>query len=503
MSTPLDELVLQLKRLHRLGSVADLLGWDEQVNLPPGSAGFRGEQMAHLSALLHRESTSPAFIKSLESAENWIQSEDLPDSSPDSVIVREARKDLDRALKIPESFVARKAAAQSRAYHAWAAAREANDFPAFRNCLQEQIDLAREEASFMGFEGANAYDYWIDQFDPGMTASFISPLFDRLSRELPTLVQAIVASPVKAHPGKLRGFPIDRQETFLREVIEKFGFDFSRGRLDRSLHPFCSGSGLDTRMTTRFFEDNPLDSLFSSIHETGHGLYEQGLPSQFIGTALGTAAGMAAHESQSRLWENQVARSRAFWHFWEPRYRQAFTSQLADISSEELYLAVNAVKPIPIRVDSDEVTYNLHIIMRFEIEKALFQGGLQVADLPALWNELSQKYLGLIPANDTEGCLQDVHWSGGAFGYFPSYCLGNMLAAQLWSKAGNEIPDLETNLARGESSALLSWLREKIHSKGRMLNACSLAESVTGQPLSADPLLQYLRDRYGRLYRVC
>jgi carboxypeptidase Taq len=319
------------------------------------------------------------------------------------------------------------------------------------------------------------------------------------------LVREIVASPAaaraRAAAGKLRGFPVEQQRAFLHEVTEKIGFDYQRGRIDVSLHPFCSGSGSDVRMTTRFNPDQPLDALFSSIHETGHGLYEQGLPEAKLGTALGIHAGMAVHESQSRLWENQVARSRGFWKFFEPRWRALFPQQTAAISAEELYLAINAVEPTLIRVDADEVTYNLHIVLRFEVEKKLFTGELAVRDLPAAWKKLSRELVGLEPATDREGVLQDVHWSDGSFGYFPSYCLGNMIAAQLWYRALELRPDLESDFARGDFSWLLNWLRREVHAQGRRFSATELVKRVTGNELSPRALVRYLRERYGALYR--
>jgi carboxypeptidase Taq len=298
----------------------------------------------------------------------------------------------------------------------------------------------------------------------------------------------------------LRGFPIDGQRSFLREVTTRLGFDYARGRIDVSLHPFCSGTGSDVRMTTRYSEDQPLDALFSSIHETGHGLYEQGLPTDQLGTALGIHAGMAVHESQSRLWENQVARSRGFWRFFEPRWRALFPNQTGGLSSEELYLAVNAVEPTLIRVDADEVTYNLHIVLRFELEKRLFTGQLRVDELPGAWRKACRELLGLEPANDREGVLQDVHWSDGSFGYFPSYCLGNMIAAQLWAHLVNIRPSLEEEFGRGDFAWLLAWLREHIHRQGRRYSALDLVRRVTGEELSPRHLVDYLRNRYGNLY---
>jgi carboxypeptidase Taq len=318
------------------------------------------------------------------------------------------------------------------------------------------------------------------------------------------LVRQITASPkaqrAAAIGARLKGFGLAEQGTFLREVTARLGFDYARGRIDVSLHPVCSGTGSDVRMTTRFKADEPLDSLFSSIHETGHGLYEQGLPPAQLGTALGIHAGMAVHESQSRLWENQVARSRGFWRGCEARFRALFPAQTAELSSEELYLAVNAVEPTLIRVDADEVTYNLHIILRFELEKKLFTGELAVDDLPAAWRAASREIVGLEPATDREGVLQDVHWSDGAFGYFPSYCLGNMLAAQLWYRALELRPALEEEFARGDFTWLLGWLREQVHAQGRRFDALELARRVMGEELSPRALVRYLRERYGRLY---
>jgi carboxypeptidase Taq len=320
------------------------------------------------------------------------------------------------------------------------------------------------------------------------------------------LVRAITASPVaeraREASRRLRGFPVEAQRAFLREVTERIGFDYARGRIDVSLHPFCSGTGSDVRMTTRYSEDQPLDALFSSIHETGHGLYEQGLPAEHLGTALGIAAGMAVHESQSRMWENQVARGRGFWRHFEPRWRALFPAQTAAVKSDELYLAINAVEPTLIRVDADEVTYNLHIVLRFELEKKLFSGELKVRDLPAAWRAASRELVGLEPANDREGVLQDVHWSDGSFGYFPSYCLGNMIAAQLWSRVIALRPQIEEEFARGEFGWLLGWLRENIHAQGRRYSALELVRRATGEELSPRALVAYLRQRYGTLYGV-
>ncbi|HIL72430.1 MAG TPA: carboxypeptidase M32, partial [Verrucomicrobia bacterium] len=478
-------------------SALDLLGWDEQVNLPKKSAAARASQSSALSDLIHRESIHPQvddWLNALEQDPNALTTEQ-------QCVVQEARRNFDRAVKLPSAFVARRAEHQSRAYHAWVEARKNDDFVSFAPFLKTQLELAREEAGFFGLDGLQAYDYHIDNHDPGMTASVIGTLFDSLKSEIVPLVKQILSSAVKPNLSMFKGFPIAQQEAFLKRVTASLGFDYDRGRLDVAVHPFCSGNGEDTRLTTRYFVDNPLDSLFSSIHETGHGLYEQGLPLEHLGTGLGTAAGMGVHESQSRIWENQVARSRSFWDYWEPFYREAFPEQLSGVTSEQLYLAVNGVSLNPIRVDSDEVTYNLHIILRFELEKCLFSGELDVVDLPAFWNEKAEKIIGLRPTSDVEGVLQDVHWSSGAFGYFPSYCLGNMLAAQLWYSALDALPGIEIDFSNGDFTRLLSWLREKVHCEGKRCDLMNLTKKVTGKELSSDSLIRYLKERYLPLYQ--
>jgi len=493
--TAYAELTTALQRAHALGTVGELLGWDEQVNLPPGAAEQRAGQSAALAEAQHAAASDArigGWLAALEAGAAGL-------SEDQRTVVKQARKDFDKATKLPADFVREKAVQGSRGYHAWAKARAADDFAGYAPVLAKNLEFAKREAGYLGW-GGREYDYMIDKNDPGMTAAVIGRLFDELKRGLVPLVREIAASKVKPRADALQGFSVEGQRLFLREVTERLGFDYNRGRIDISLHPFCSGTGSDVRMTTRFKEHEPLDSLFSAIHETGHGMYEQGLPVAQLGTALGMHAGMAVHESQSRMWENQVARSRGFWRCFEPRLRAVFPAQTAGVSTEELYLAINAVEPTLIRVDADEVTYNLHIILRFELEKKLFTGELTVNDLPGAWRTAAQELLGLTPSADRVGVLQDVHWSDGSFGYFPSYCLGNMLAAQLWYRALTLRPALEEDFARGDFSWLLNWLRENVHTQGRRFDALELAKRVTGEPLSPQSLLRYLRERYGALY---
>jgi carboxypeptidase Taq len=494
-SDAFSELNARLLRAQLLDSIGQILGWDEQVNLPSDSAAQRAAQHAALAETTHAAMSDPRIGELLVALEA-----NVPTLTPDQqVVVRWARRDYDRATKLPADFVREKAEQGSRGYHAWADAKKNADFARYAPVLEKNLELAKREAAYLG-HGDAPYDYMIDKHDPGMTAAVIEKLFDELKASLVPLVREIVGSKIKARADLLRGFPVEQQRAFLREVTETIGFNYARGRIDVSLHPFCSGNGADIRMTTRFDVDNPLDSLFSSIHETGHGLYEQGLATDQHHTALGQATGMGVHESQSRLWENQVARSRGFWTFFEPKFRAAFSEQLKTVSSDELYLAINAVEPTLIRVDADEVTYNLHIVLRFELEKKLFDGSLAVRDLPKAWNELSRSLLGLTPSNDREGVLQDVHWSDGAFGYFPSYCIGNMMAAQLWYRALTLRPQLEQEFARGDFTWLLGWLRETIHAQGKRLDTLGLVRHATGEDLSPKYLLHYLRERYGALY---
>lgn len=499
------ELLRRLRRVHTLGSVSGLLGWDEQVNLPPGATAQRGEQAALLAELAHAESSAPALGEAVVACEHALAAppvaEDPAGTTEARVVVAAARRDYDRATKLPGELVAEKARLSSEAYHAWAAARAARDFGAFAPYLEKHLALARREAELLGY-GDRPYDLAIDRHDPGLDAARIDALFAELRAGLVPLVRRIDAKAAAAHargetPAALRGFDVEAQRRLVREVTAKLGFDYERGRIDVSLHPFCEGSGDDVRLTTRFKADEPLDAFYSSIHEAGHGMYEQGLPREHAGTALGVAAGMAVHESQSRLWENQVARSRAFWRWVEPAMRAAFPGPLAGVSGDQLHAAANAVEPGGmIRVDADEAHYNLHILLRFELEKRLFAGSLAVADLPVAWDALSEELLGRRPAHAGEGVLQDVHWSGGAFGYFPSYTLGNMIAAQLWDAARAKLPGLEDDFARGDFGRLLGWLRTEVHAHGRREDAFALTLRVTGEPLGPRALLAYLEERY-------
>jgi len=491
------ELTAELKRLDRLRSISGLLGWDEQVNLPSGSVGLRAGQNAAFSELLHREGTSADLGHMLETLAQSIDTLDFDRRR----VVEVALKDYRQEVKLPSEFVRRKAEQDSLAYHAWAKARENDDYATFAPVLARQIDTAIEQAQILGF-GDAPYDYWIDQFDPGMDMATVESIFGPLEAELTPLAKKLADAAADFRPAQLHGFDQTGQQELLMDVLRHMSFDFEHGRVDTAMHPFCDGGGQDTRITTRYDVNNPLDSLFSAMHECGHALYEQGMSDEFAGTALGTAAGMAVHESQSRIWENQVGRSPSFWKYWEPRLRERFHAQLANISSKDLYLSINHVKPSPVRLDADEVTYNLHIILRFNLEKRLLTGTLRPEELPEAWRAESKKLLGVEPSNEREGCMQDVHWACGLFGYFPSYTLGNLLAAQLWEKAHAELPDLDPQIAKGNFRLLLDWLRKNVHAYARRYNTNELSQRICGSNLSHNALISYINGRYLPLHHV-
>lgn len=489
------ELRARLRRLATLSGVSGLLGWDEQVNLPPGAALKRGEQMGLLAELFHAEQTDPALGRALAACERQIE---LGGLAGDVVrVVETARSDFERAVRIPAGMAAEKARLCSEGYHVWLEARAQKNFARFAPVLERHLELARREAGLLGF-GEKPYDLALDRHDPGVTEARVAELFGRLREGLVPWVRSLAKR--KVHGVSLpKECDLDGQRRLVAKVLKRLGFDFDRGRLDVSVHPFCEGSGSDVRLTTRYSAERPLDALLGAVHEAGHGMYEQGLPETEAGTALGMAAGMAVHESQSRLWENQVARSRAFWRWCGPEFRKEFPSCAGEsLEDEALFAAVNAIEPGGlIRVEADEVHYNLHVLLRFEIERRLFNGSLSIVDLPQAWDDLAEDLLGRRPSDCAEGVLQDVHWSGGAFGYFPSYTLGNMLAAQLWVAVKEKFPSLENDFSRGEFGRLRDWLRVEVHSRGRRENLFDLTRRVCGAELDAAPLLAYLRERHG------
>jgi carboxypeptidase Taq len=499
-----DELITELREIALLKSVNSVLNWDEQTYMPPKGAEHRSSQAALMARLGHERFTAPRLGDLLVEIEASPLVADR-ESGP-AVNVRETRRDYDRARKLPASLVEELARTEVLGQQAWGEARKKSDYAAFRPWLEKIFDLKRQEASCVGYE-SDPYDALLDQFEPGETAAGVRLTFEALRDPLIELVGKIVASPRKAPLEILeRRYPAAQQEKLAREASAAVGFDFSAGRLDVSLHPFCSGFGPgDTRLTTRYDENYFGDAFFGVLHETGHGLYDQGLPVEHYGTPLGTETSLGIHESQSRMWENLVGRARPFWKHFLPKAKAVFPEVLAganDVTEDQWYFAINDVRPSLIRTEADEATYNLHVLLRFELERALLRNDLSARDLPGAWDEKMQKYLGLTPPDVARGCLQDIHWSGGAVGYFPTYTLGNLYAAQFFEHAGQEIGDLAGHFARGEFKPLLDWLRRNIHSQGARFRAPELCRQVTGKPLSAEPLLRHLRRKATELYGV-
>jgi carboxypeptidase Taq len=495
------DLIRRVKDAGMLGSCASVLDWDEQTYMPRRGSALRGEQMALLARLRHEMVTAPEIGRLLGEIEGSTLVKD-PEAAP-AVNVREVRRTYDRAVKVPKELVEELARTTTRARHEWVEARKNKDFPAFRPWLEKIVHLKRQEAAAIGY-AAVPYDALLDEYEPGATTAEITRTFAALRDELVPLVGAITASGKRPrHEILEREFPVDRQEVFGQAAAAAIGFDFDAGRLDKTAHPFCSGLGPgDCRLTTRYNPRHFNEAFFGIMHEAGHGIYEQGLDPDHFGTPMGCFISLGIHESQSRLWENQVGRGRPFWEHFFPRARQVFLDSLRDIGLDDFLFAVNDVQPSFIRVEADEATYNMHIILRFEMEQALVSGDLKPADVPGAWNEKFQKSFQLTPPNDAQGCLQDIHWSMGGIGYFPTYTLGNLYAAQFMDQARRELGDLDADFRRGEFGGLKKWLNEKIHHVGQRYRAADLCRRVTGKPLGHQPLLTYLRGKYRPLYGI-
>ena len=495
-----EELLQESKKIALLRSVSAVLEWDEQTYMPDGGSEHRADQLEILAGLAHERMTSPRQGELLQQLE---EADDFGDEDgPMAVNIRELRRDYDRAVKLPRRLVEELSRTTCLSQQAWREARKQQDFDRFLPWLGQIVALKREQASALGYDGGIPYDALLDDHEPGMTSEDVTSLFEPLKSELVDLVSAIGESSRRPDASILtREYPVAAQRRFALAAARGIGFDFDRGRLDETTHPFCSGFGPgDCRLTTRYDARHFPGAFFGTLHETGHGLYEQGLDGAAFGTPIGEAVSLGIHESQSRLWENFVARSKAFWEFWYPQALEHFGETLADVSLDDFHFAVNEVRPSWIRVEADEVTYNLHIMLRFELERPLISGELDPRDVPAAWNETFEQFFGMTPPDDSLGCLQDIHWSAGLIGYFPTYTLGNMCAAQFYQKAEQDLGNLDEQFARGEFAPLLSWLRENIHCRGKQYRSRELVERVTGTSLSHTALTSWLREKYSPLY---
>jgi carboxypeptidase Taq len=497
MKSQYDAFLKLITELHDIGHAQGLLSWDQETNMPAKGAAQRARSLGALAGISHERLTSPRLVELVgELSESSL-------SGDAAVNVREIKRSQDRALKIPRELVVELSETTSLGHEAWVEAREKSQFDLFAPWLTKILELQKRAAHLIGFEGS-IYNAFLDEYEPYATTEEVGPLLKELNHRLVPLVQKILDTGTRPAEGVLdQVYPAEQQEAFGRQVLSDLGFNTEAGRLDVSVHPFCSGLGLgDVRLTTRYNESYLSDSLFGIIHECGHGLYEQGLPADADGTPVARSVSLGIHESQSRMWENMIGRSRGFWEHYLPQLQQRFPKQLSRVDVDEFYAAVNQVSASFIRVEADEITYNLHILLRFELEKALVEDDLAVSDLPEAWNEGMRRSLGIDPPTAAQGVLQDVHWSFGLIGYFPTYTLGNLYAAQFLHQARQEIADLDERVRSGDFASLLSWLRTNIHSSGSRLTATELVKQVTGEPLTSEYLMEYLESKYCGLYGV-
>ncbi len=496
-----EELIRRCREVTTLSSCSELLSWDEETYMPPGGVEHRGRQLALLAGLRHELISSARVGELLEALEGSSLTEE-PDTAA-AANIREIRKFHDRRRKIPRELLEEIVQVSTIATREWSAAYKTSDFPRFLPWLERLVALKRREAEALEREG-ELYDALLEDYEPGARSVKLEQVFASLRRELVPLVEKIAG--VRRQPDLSileRAFPVDRQRAFSRLVAEQLGFDFTSGRIDETVHPFCARIGPgDSRIATRYSATQFSQGLFAVIHEVGHAFYEQGLDPEQAGTPAGDTASLGVHESQSRLWENLVGRSQAFWTHFFPRAQETFGSVLKGVTLDAFHFAINRVGPTFVRAEADEVTYNLHVLVRFDLERALINGSLEPADLRGAWNERYRSYLGIEPPDDHSGCLQDGHWGSGLFGYFPTYTLGNMFSAQLYAKAVEDCGDFSARFARGDFGDLLGWLRQNVHRRGRIFNADRLIEVVTGKPPSHKPLIAMLKTKYEALYGV-
>ena len=500
MSLKIDKFKEQWARISRLDQSIAVLSWDMETYMPEKGVKPRSEQLALLSELAHVWLTSDEMARSIEEAEQEVRGGDY--FSEEVSMVRVARRTYDKRAKIPGDLIARFARTTAQANSIWVKARMNSDFSLFAPVLAELIELNREQAEHLGYK-VHPYDALLDLFEPELTTAQVDKLFDELKTHLIPLVREI--SGRKGSPDAdfmNQKFNVAQQEAFGLLVLKDMFYDFSRGRQDRSAHPFTTSfTPYDVRITTRFAEDDLISALFSTIHEGGHALYDQGLPVDLVDTPLCQPISLGVHESQSRLWENIVGRSRGFWKHYLPILKTYFPGQLDSVNHEQFYRIINRVKPGFIRVESDELTYNLHIFIRFEIEKDILAGSVSIDDIPELWNSKYREYLGITPPNDAQGCLQDIHWAHGSIGYFPTYTIGNLLSAQLYGKAVENCPAIASEIEEGKFHSLLAWLRDNVHKHGSRYTFVELVNTITGGEVRVSPFISYLKDKFYDIYR--
>jgi carboxypeptidase Taq len=502
---PAEELFERVCQYARqtalLNSIGELLGWDERTMLPRAASEYRAEQTTLIFSMVHQRWTDPQFVGEVsELAEGPLVKEPASDAA---VTIRRLKRQVDKKVKLPRALVEELARTAVLGQHAWEEARHQNNFKTFEPLLARTFELKRQQAEALGY-AQSPYDALLDDYEPEELTANVGRVLSALREQLVPLVMAIGQSKRRPDVSLLqREFPVPVQDAFGRHAARAIGFDFDRGRLDVTTHPFCTTLGpSDCRITTRYQERFFNAAFFGILHEAGHGLYEQGLPQDQFGLPLGEAVSLGIHESQSRMWENLVGRSREFWQHFFGEAQQRFPAALAGVPLDDFYFAINDVRPSLVRVEADEATYNLHILIRFELEQGLLSGDVPVADAPAAWNQKYEQYLGIRPTNDVEGVLQDVHWSAGLVGYFPTYTLGNLYASQFFEAADSQLGGLAEQFAQGRFQPLRDWLREQIHRHGHRFTAPELVQVVTGRPLGPEPLMRHLRAKFGPLYGV-
>lgn len=498
VKTSYQKLYHLMREVAALRGAQAVLSWDQETYMPENGVEVRSHRLATLATLGHQKFTAPelgTLLAELEQQQDTLSAEERAN-------VREWKRDRDRAVKLPEEHVRELTETSSQAHTAWMNARKNNDFAAFAPLLQKIVQLNQKSAEIYGFEGER-YDALMDGFEPGMTVKKLDPVLSFMRDETAKIVKTLAAAPQLDDSCVYQKFSLAGQKALSWEVAEALGMDAKSSRLDTAVHPFCTSfSPQDARITTRYNENYLTDNLYSVMHEVGHALYEMGFKLEHVDTPMADAISLGIHESQSRSWENLVGRSLPFAEWVLPLLRKHFPEQFAKVSSEQYYRAVNTVEPSAIRVDADEVTYNLHIVLRYEIERGLLNNTIAVKNLPQEWNDRMIKYLGYTPKNDREGVLQDVHWSHGGLGYFPTYTLGNLYAAQFWASMKKDLPNVDAEIRSGNFANILQWLRKNIHQHGRKFSADELCKNITGETLNPQHFMNYIKTKYGALYGV-
>ncbi len=498
MEEKLNELKEIMGTLTDLNHAAALLGWDQETYMPPGGVESRGRSLATLGQMAQEISTDEKVGKLIEALEPWATEQD-PDSD-DARLIVVSRRGYDKAVKVPPKMVGERAMLTTQANAAWREARQKSDYSIFEPWMEKIVEFNQRYADlFKPYD--HAYDVLLDDYEPKMKTEDVKKIFAEIRPRQVKLIEAIAAAKQVDDKVLFKNYPESDQVAMGEEIARLIGFDFNRGRQDKVHHPFASNIGYgDQRITYRVDENFFNTYIFSIMHESGHAMYEQGIPQSLSRTTLYGGTSLAIHESQSRLWENLVGRSLPFWEFYYPKLQARFPEQTKGVSLMEFYKAINKVEPSLIRVEADEATYNLHIMLRLEIEIGLLEGTIKVSELPQIWNDTFEEYLGIRPKNDAEGVLQDVHWSFGLFGYFSTYALGNLVSLQLWDQIRQDIPNLDDQSRQGKFDELLTWLNKNVHQHGSKFYPQDLVQRITGSKINGDPYIKYLNDKYSQIY---